>query len=398
MSENISKYRWVILFVSCFALFVPNYMQYQLSPLAPQIIGDLRLTPSQFTSIFTAPMIPAIFLSIVAGLLADKFGIKRVIGVGLLLSATGACLRIVSNSFSLLFLSMLLTGFAAAFLNTNGAKILGSWFPPEKIGSTMGILLAASTLAMTAGMGTTAMLNGIKTAYIIAAVLSIAALILWVLLIKNRVTAKIQGEATKTIPISECLGKVLKNRVIWFVGICLMFILGANVIISSFLPTILAERGIDKVAAGMYGSAVTIGNLLGCLFIPVMAGRIANKPLIFILALVSAAGAVFGWQAPMGIGLILALCVTGIAMGGLMPLLMSMPIQLPEIGPAYAGTAGGVAATLQLIGAVVIPTYIAGPIVGTNMKLFFVAAGICMVMVFIFGFGLPELGRKKQSQ
>jgi NNP family nitrate/nitrite transporter-like MFS transporter len=398
MSKRISKYRWVILSVSCFALFVPNYAQYQLSPLAPQIIGDLGLTPGQFTSIFSAPMIPAIFLSIAAGLLADKFGIKRVIGIGMLLSVVGACLRITANSFPLLFLSMLLTGFSAAFLNTNGAKILGSWFPPEKISATMGILLAASTLAMTAGMGTTAMLNGIGIAYLIAAVLSIASLILWVLLIKNRETESTQGDAPKTLPISECLRKVIKNRIVWFVGICLMFILGANVIISSFLPTILAGRGIDHVSAGMYGSAVTIGNLLGCLFIPVVASRVANKPVIFILALISTAGAAFGWQAPQGIALILALCITGIAMGGLMPLLMSMPIQLPEIGPTYAGTAGGFAATLQLIGAVVIPAYIAGPIAGTNLKLFFIIAGVCMIMVFIFGFGLPELGKKKQAQ
>lgn len=396
MCEKTSKYRWIILFVTCFALFVPNYAQYQLPPLAPQIIDNLRLSPGQFTSIFSAPMIPAIFLSIMAGLLADKFGIKRIIGIGILLSAAGTCLRIAVNSFSLLFLSMMLSGFAAAFLNTNGAKILGSWFPPQKISSTMGVLLAASTLAMTVGMGTTAMLNGINTAYTIAAVLCIVALLFWVLLIKNREMERTQGEAPKTPPISECLEKVIKNRIVWFVGICLMFILGANVIISSFLPTILADRGIDNVSAGMYGAAVNVGNFLGCLFIPVVAGRIANKLLISILALVSALGVTIGWQTPQGIGLIAALCATGIAMGGLMPLLMSMPIQLPEIGPTYAGTAGGFAATLQLIGAVVIPTYIAGPIAGTNIKLFFVVAGICMIMVFIFGFGLPELRGKKQ--
>jgi NNP family nitrate/nitrite transporter-like MFS transporter len=177
-----------------------------------------------------------------------------------------------------------------------------------------------------------------------------------------------------------------------------MFILGANVIISSFLPTILAGRGIDQVSAGMYGAAVTVGNLLGCLFIPVVASRIANKPILFTLAIISAAGAALGWLAPQGIALVFALCVTGIAMGGLMPILMSMPIQLPEIGPAYAGTAGGFTATLQLIGAVVIPSYIAGPIAGTNLKLFFAVAGVCMIMVFVFGFGLPELGKKKQAQ
>jgi NNP family nitrate/nitrite transporter-like MFS transporter len=396
MSEKISKYRWVILSVSCLAMFVPNYAQYQLSPLAPQIIENLGLTPGQFTSLFSAPMIPAIFLSIVAGLLADKFGTKRIIGIGLLLSAAGACLRITADSYSLLFASMILFGFGVTFLNTIGAKILGSWFPPEKISFVMGILLSGSTLAMTVGMSTTAMLRGISAAYIIAAVLSIAALLSWVLLIKNRASDESHDNAPKAPPITECLGKVIKNRTVWLVGICLMFILAANIIVSSFLPTILAGRGIDSVSAGMYSSASTVGNLLGTLLIPVLAGRMSNKLLIYIMAFVSAAGAMFGWQAPQGIALVLALCITGIGMSGPIPLLMSMPIRLPEIGPVYAGTAGGFAATLQLLGAVVIPTYIAGPIAGSNINMFFIVAGICMVMVFFFGFGLPELGKRSK--
>jgi NNP family nitrate/nitrite transporter-like MFS transporter len=133
MSGKINKYRWVILVIACIAIFSPNYTQYQLSPLALQIISDLGLTPGQFSGIFTAPMIPAIFLSIAAGVLADKFGIKRVIGIGMLISAIGTCLRIVSKDHLLLFSSMTLAGFGAAFLNTNGPKVLGSWFPPENI-------------------------------------------------------------------------------------------------------------------------------------------------------------------------------------------------------------------------------------------------------------------------
>jgi NNP family nitrate/nitrite transporter-like MFS transporter len=396
MSDKITNYRWVVLVIACIAIFSPSYTQYQLSPLAPQIISDLGLTPGQFSGIFTAPMIPSIFLSIVAGVLADKFGIKRVIGIGMLMSAIGACLRIVSKDHPLLFSSMVLTGFGAAFLSTNGAKVLGSWFPLENIGVAMGIFLASVTLAMTIAMGNTAMLDETSTAYIIAAVISITAFILWLVFMQN--PRKQEKVEVVSIPLSECLKNVLKNKVVWFVGFCLMFTIGSFVVLTSFLPAILSERGIGAVSAGMYGTAVTIGNFLGCLFIPVIAGRIGrNKPLIYILIIISAAGSAFGWQLPQGFLLVLALGITGIAMGGLIPILMSIPIQLPEIGPAYAGTAGGVVATLQVLSAVIIPTYIIGPIAGTNISIFFTAAGICMIAALISGFGLPELGRKKQA-
>jgi NNP family nitrate/nitrite transporter-like MFS transporter len=84
-------------------------------------------------------------------------------------------------------------------------------------------------------------------------------------------------------------------------------------------------------------------------------------------------------------------------MGGLMPLLMSIPVQLPEIGPVYAGTAGGFTGTLQLLGAVVIPTYIAAPIAGNNMRLFFLSGGVCMALVFVLVFFLPEPGKKSAA-
>jgi NNP family nitrate/nitrite transporter-like MFS transporter len=161
------------------------------------------------------------------------------------------------------------------------------------------------------------------------------------------------------------------------------------------LPTALGQRGIDPVTSGAYAAAVTIGNLIGCLSAPILTVKIGKiKPVMIVFAGVSVAGAAFGWTAPPGILLGACLFVTGVAMGGLMPLLMSIPVQLPEIGPVYAGTAGGFTGTLQLLGAVVIPTYIAAPIAGSNMNLFFLLGGACMTLVFALVFVLPELGGK----
>ena len=47
--------------------------------------------------------------------------------------------------------------------------------------------------------------------------------------------------------------------------------------------------------------------------------------------------------------------------------MMSLPVMFPEIGPKYAGTAGGLAVTLELLGAVIIPTYIIVPLGGGNV-------------------------------
>ncbi len=85
--SKAKKLIYFIVFALCFA--APNYAQYQFSPLAPQIISRFGLTDVQFNSIFTAPMLPAIFTSLISGMLVDRYGYKPVIGASILLTALG---------------------------------------------------------------------------------------------------------------------------------------------------------------------------------------------------------------------------------------------------------------------------------------------------------------------
>ena len=390
MSKS-KNYKWVVLFLASLAIFVPSYAQYQLSPLATQLMSTIGLSSSQFSSVFSAPMIPAIFLSLIAGLMADKFGLKLIIGIGLVLSAIGACLRIGSDSYITLFSCMLVTGFGATFINANSAKLFASWFEAKQVGTVMGIFFSASTLAMTIGMATTSLLPDIKTAYILAAVLCVLAAALWVLFMKKPNDSS-SSQGAPSIPINKCIKVVAKCRAVWIVGICLAGITSCNMIINSFLPTALESQGISTVSAGVYSSAATIGNLVGCVMAPFITSRLKNyKIVITIFSILASLGALLAWQMPAGIILVLCLFITGMSMGGMMPILMSIPVQLHEIGPAYAGTAGGFTSTLQLLGAVVIPTYIITPIADSNLNIIFIGAALCMVVVLLLGFALPKL-------
>ena len=71
-------------------------------------------------------------------------------------------------------------------------------------------------------------------------------------------------------------------------------------------------------------------------------------------------------------------------MGGIIPTLLALPVQFAAIGPKYAGTAGGVVGTIQLLGAVVVPNYILTPIAGDNFIVLFLVSGICMPISGMF--------------
>lgn len=392
-NEKNKTYSWIILMIVCLAIFSASYTQYQLSPISQKIMEVYSLSNSEFTSVFSAPMIPAVFLSLVSGLLVDRFGIKIVVGIGVFITAIGTILRIGAGEYSVLFISMLMTGFGATFLNSNITKILGEWFSKERISRVMGLFLASSTLGMTIGMGTTAMFKSVSSAFILAAVISVIVPITWIAFVKNNNSNK--NEEDK-IPIMNCLKVVVKSHSLWMVGFSLMFTLGANIVISSFMPATLISRGIDSVYAGIYSSMITVGCIIGSIIAPRIALKFkSTKILIFSFSIISAIFISFSWRVSEGLPLIACLLITGITIGGVIPVLMSAPVYLKEIGRTYAGTAGGFIGTLQLLGAVVIPTYIIVPIAGINTSLLFILTAICMVVVCLISFILPNFYEKE---
>ena len=109
--NSVSKLKIFLIFLA-FAIpyGLPNYTQYQLSPLGAQIIEQFALTPVQFNSLFTAPMLPAIFTSIIAGLLVDRYGFKPVITISIICTVLGAWIRLFAGNYPMMFVGMTLVG------------------------------------------------------------------------------------------------------------------------------------------------------------------------------------------------------------------------------------------------------------------------------------------------
>lgn len=131
--------KWLVFTIMCLAYMPGSYAQYQLSVYASELIQSFGLTTSQFSSLFTAPMIVAIFLSFVGGMISDKVGSKKVINISFVIAGIGMIGRVFANSYMPFFLCMALTGFSNMFVNINASKITASWFEQEKLGILMGI-------------------------------------------------------------------------------------------------------------------------------------------------------------------------------------------------------------------------------------------------------------------
>lgn len=392
-----APYRWVILIVMWFSTFIGCLAQFQVAALAFKIIPALHLSSSQFALIMSAPMLPAVFLSLAAGSLADRFGVKRVVTVGFAFSVVGVYFRYAATNFTTLFIMMILAGLSSALLNANAAKLLGAWFPMEKMGTAMGLYFSSAATGITVALATSAMFPSTKSAFVTAGIFMLAVWIAWMALIK----AKPEGAPEMPVmPVSKYLGVVAKSKNVWLVGLGMMFFMGSNMAFSGFLPNALnTVRGVDPVTAGLLASIVTIGTMLGAIVGPAMSDRVGRiKPFLAPVCILGAITMYLAWIVPTGAIMWATLFSLGILMGISSPLLMAFPMLLPEIGPAYAGTAGGMIATLQLLGAFIIPAFIITPLAGSNFSLLFSLSSLFFLLLGVVSLFLPELGAKARAK
>lgn len=370
----------ILFVVLCFCYMIPNYVQYQLSPLGSQLMEYYGLDLGNLSSLFSAPMIPTIFLSLAGGILIDRLGPKNVIGIGLVLTAAGCVARIFCNQYGQLFVCMMLTGVTACFITAGAGKIISSIYQTENIAAKMGILMAFSTGAMTIANLTTAYFSSVRTAFMLGAAIACIGAVLWIGLMKNLESEHDASEEKKE-SMAECLKHALKERGVWLTAFSLFFIMAANVVISSFLPTALAGRGVAAGTAGTMAACYTMGNLLGCFAAPATIKILkSQKKTLILFAVLAAAGIAFAWKIPGVVMLGVCLCLTGTFLGGMIPTLMGIPVQLPKIGAVYAGTAGGIIATIQIVGAVMLPSYVLVPAAGGQFEMLFLLAGGCMLL------------------
>lgn len=388
-----TPYRWVILLIMWLTLCVALVAQFQIAALAYQIIPAFGLTSGQYGLVLTAPMLAGMLLSFAAGALADRWGVKKVVAVGFVFSILGTFFRFLAADFLQLFLLMFLAGICPGFLTANAPKLLGAWFSREQISFAMGIYFTGTGVGMGVALATTALFPSAKSAFMTAGLAMLVTGMLWMLLIK----AKPPGAPDlPVLPVTRYIGVAARSKNVWLVGLALMFFMGSSMAFTGFLPNALhGEQGYSPATAGLMASVITFGTVVGSILGPLLIQRLGLiKPLLALAAAVGAVAGISAWLTAQGPAMPMLLALMGILSGMCAPVLMSFPMLLPEIGPIYAGSAGGIIGTLQVVGAVCIPSFVLTPLAGDNFTLFFALGSLSLLLVSVLVWLLPELGAK----
>ena len=106
--------------------------------LIPLLHSEHGLSLTQAGTLAAAPTFGMVLTLVAWGAMADRFGEKWVISIGLGLTAIAALAATTTDNYALLGIAFLLGGMAAASTNAASGRVVVGWFPKDRRGLAMG--------------------------------------------------------------------------------------------------------------------------------------------------------------------------------------------------------------------------------------------------------------------
>jgi len=338
-----SSYRWIILALAWLVYFAFGLILSSMPPLVNVIAADLTLTYSEMGVILGSVILMYVPLSVPVGVGIDRIGQKKMITLGLVLISSSAILRSLVFSFETLFLVVFLFGFGGPTVSVGLAKVVASSFEGRERGLASGIYMtgaavgSASALALTNSL-VLPLVGTWRNAFSFYGLIGLLIALGWIILARE--SSDSPDQINKQSPIREMVHALLEDKDVWIVAI-----IGSTTFLvfygfGNWLPTLLEGKGMSPVDAGYLASIPTWVGLIGSAIIPGIALAGSRKPIIAGSLLIEGAS-VYMVGISSGSFLLVSLVIFGIISGAMMPLMLVVMMDLPEVGAEYTGIASG---------------------------------------------------------
>lgn len=366
--EALSGYRWVMLGIA-FLVQTSNALATQaVAPLAPLFQPELGLSKSEvglFSSIIYAGSWGVL---IIAGSLCDRFGVRRLISLALVVIGLVMLSMSRVGSFLAAATVMFVAGIGGGVVMPGSTKIIMDWFPPQARATAMGLKQAGVPLA---GILTAATLPVIALAVGWRSAISVVGFVI----IASGLAAGILARDVAAPPraarkgsLGAGLGAVIRNRALWAVSGVSVFYVTAQLALVSYLALylkevllvpVVPEEHTRIVVAGGYLALCQAGGVFGRVFWGVVSDRLFNGRRMVVLAIIGVLSAL--------VSLIVARLEPGVSLGWLSLVLFAYgataigwnglyhAAMAEAAGRRFAATGTGMGMTLNQFGVIAGP-------------------------------------------
>lgn len=337
---------------------------------------DFQLSDSVAQLIPSMVFLWFFILSVPTGILQDRFGKRRVLNAGIIITGIGMVVPYISYTFPAMLVAFVLLGIGNTIVQVAANPLLQEVVPPKKFSSFMSLSQFIKAIVSMAGpiiAASFAMRAGNwKLVFTIYAFTSFLAAI-WLGFTKIE---EIKGEG-EPASFQSCF-KLLGNPFVLVMVIAIFLIVGSDVGVNSNLQSFLSSKfgiSLEKASYGIsiYFAALMISRFLGAVILNFIKPRL----FLVITAFISIIGVLFIIFSPTYIMAYVAVFIIGFGSGNLFPLVFSIAVnRMPERANEISGLM-----IMAVSGGALIP-----PIMGLVSQAFGAVAsifviGICLIYV-----------------
>ncbi len=281
-------YRWPILGLVWFSIFTQAIAYQSIPPILGILVDALRITYSQAGGLMSLFALPAVFLSIPGGLLADRYGTRVVGGASLLIMGLGTAIAAMGGNYLVLALGRLVTGIGAVLVRIVAPSIVTGWFRDREIGLSMGVYNTAmplGTIISLSFMGVIGLQFGWKGPIWISCAVSVMALCIYLALHRTR---RSDWQA-KVVPSNMASKLREAGSGIWLVGLAWALFNAAVISFFTYAPDYFLTLGGDISQAGLQASYPMWSALILAPVFGILIDRLGGKLLFVTIGSVGSA-------------------------------------------------------------------------------------------------------------
>jgi sugar phosphate permease len=291
------KLRWWVCLL-LFLTWVLSYVDRSLMPMALASIGEeFRLSPTAMGMVISAFFVGYGLMQIPGGLLADKFGPRRSVTLGIAFWSLCSLLTGAAHSMASLLAVRVCFGLGEGIHPPATFKILGAWFPQRERSRANGMMMSSNTIGpmltpflFAAAIGAL----GWRRAFYVLSLPGFLLAFLSYYFLRDQPAdhPRISNQELNEIAVEErmmtklSVSQLLKYKALW--QLCFIYLTWDITWwgFQAWLPTyLLKDRGFSLIHSGVFAALPFAAGFLGLLTAAYVSDRSGRRRVVLVVAL-----------------------------------------------------------------------------------------------------------------
>lgn len=393
-----SRYRWYLLILMiATGAFVSAIPTSCMPVLFKEISEDLSLDLVQIGTIWGITSLAGVFVSIIAGMLSDRFNSRFFISIICILVGLTGALRGLSNSFMTLSFTVFLNGVVRLVIPISVTRAVGMWFKGNHLGLAMGAAAMGMGFGLMLGPMISATwlspaLGGWRNVLYFYGLIAVVVGVLWAIF--GREPPQREPIPANRTDIRKAFSGLFRNKSLWFLSLVLFFRTASIMGMTGYVPLYLNNRGWNTGTADGTLSAFYAVSTICVVPLSSLSDKIGSRKAILFGGLITGIFCIGLIPFVDGIMIWVLMIVSGIFMDGFMAIFTTLLMETEGIGSVHYGTALGLVFTIAMLGSVISPP-IGNSLDSINPALpfiFWAVLALAALIPFVF---TKETGRKR---